>query len=288
MTTKTKGRPLPPLLPVEYCTIGRAARMLDCEVEDLLHWVEIGAINLYLKIDDQNCGVLVLDKNEYQQLATIGDGDGSYKIGLSYIFISQSLDESEFNPETELYCFEVLAIQGLWAVDFNDLEASVFTGNDLFTPYSIYAETTETIDSVSLLDKKSIFFTVDLDSEMEFKISQLHIVKSDLEKLYNAITTGELLKNRFNNTDTSNEMQKKESQRIRSIENNSPKKAMALMSLSEYVLKQANLHPELINRPDTLQTAINKELVKNKIPEIEGGKTLYTAFQVAIPHRKNL
>ncbi|WP_019675883.1 hypothetical protein [Arsukibacterium perlucidum] len=287
MTTKNKGRPLPPLLPLEYCNIVRAARLLECEIEDILHWFEIGAIDLYLKVDDQNCGVLVLDKNEYQQLVTMGEGTESYKIGLSYMFISGPIDESAFNPETEMYYFEVDAIQGLWAVDYNDLEDSLFTGNDSFTPYSLYAETAEIIDSVSLIDKKTIFFTVDLDSEMKFQINQLQVTKTEIQKLHYAITTGEPLKSRFNDASLAMEIHKKESHRQRPMENNSPKKAMALMSLSEYVLKKAELAPELMNRPDALQTAINKELLKNSIPEIEG-KTLYGAFQVAITHRKKL
>lgn len=41
--TETK---LPPLLPLEYCTVERAARLLGCEVEDIYHWHDIGAIKL--------------------------------------------------------------------------------------------------------------------------------------------------------------------------------------------------------------------------------------------------
>ncbi|PHS90867.1 hypothetical protein AAW02_03010 [Aeromonas dhakensis] len=33
-----------PLLPLEYCRIDRAARLFGCEVEDILHWCSIGAI----------------------------------------------------------------------------------------------------------------------------------------------------------------------------------------------------------------------------------------------------
>ncbi|MGL5308004.1 MAG: hypothetical protein ACRC9Y_18060 [Aeromonas veronii] len=36
----------PPLIPLEYCTIDRAATLLGCEVEDILHWSVIGAVNL--------------------------------------------------------------------------------------------------------------------------------------------------------------------------------------------------------------------------------------------------
>jgi hypothetical protein len=46
-----KNQIMPPLLPLEYCTVDRAARLLNCEVEDIYHWLEIGAIDLYLNYD---------------------------------------------------------------------------------------------------------------------------------------------------------------------------------------------------------------------------------------------
>ena len=36
--------------PLEYCSISRAQKLLDCEIEDLLHWHDIGAINLCVKL----------------------------------------------------------------------------------------------------------------------------------------------------------------------------------------------------------------------------------------------
>lgn len=36
--------------PLEYCSIFRAQKLLNCEVEDLLHWHDIGAINLCVKL----------------------------------------------------------------------------------------------------------------------------------------------------------------------------------------------------------------------------------------------
>lgn len=39
---------LPPLLPLQYCRTERAAELLNCKVEDLLHWAAIGVIRLYV------------------------------------------------------------------------------------------------------------------------------------------------------------------------------------------------------------------------------------------------
>ncbi len=39
------------LPPMEYCSLARAQKLLNCEVEDILHWHDIGAINLCLKLN---------------------------------------------------------------------------------------------------------------------------------------------------------------------------------------------------------------------------------------------
>lgn len=41
-------------IPLEYCTPSRAARLLGCELEDIFHWYEIGAIKLFLKLDEDS------------------------------------------------------------------------------------------------------------------------------------------------------------------------------------------------------------------------------------------
>ncbi|MGM1332328.1 hypothetical protein ACS0TW_41875, partial [Klebsiella michiganensis] len=42
------------LPPLEYCSISRAKKLLKCEIEDLLHWHDIGAINLCIKMGKTN------------------------------------------------------------------------------------------------------------------------------------------------------------------------------------------------------------------------------------------
>ena len=36
---------------MEYCSLARAQKLLNCELEDILHWHDIGAINLCLKLN---------------------------------------------------------------------------------------------------------------------------------------------------------------------------------------------------------------------------------------------
>jgi len=35
----------------EYYSLSRAAELLDCKVEDLIHWASIGGVNIYLSIE---------------------------------------------------------------------------------------------------------------------------------------------------------------------------------------------------------------------------------------------
>ncbi|MGR7299268.1 hypothetical protein ACU62B_17855 [Klebsiella aerogenes] len=57
------------LPPLEYCSIARAQKLLQCELEDLLHWHDIGAISLCLKLK-KNRGTLNSALTRNQGLAT--------------------------------------------------------------------------------------------------------------------------------------------------------------------------------------------------------------------------
>jgi len=52
---KQTQQDIPPLLPLEYCRIERAARVLGCEVEDLIHWGAVGSIRLYVRLGWLSC-----------------------------------------------------------------------------------------------------------------------------------------------------------------------------------------------------------------------------------------
>lgn len=41
----------PKLLPLEYCSVERASRLLNCEIEDILHWVKMFSIKACVFID---------------------------------------------------------------------------------------------------------------------------------------------------------------------------------------------------------------------------------------------
>lgn len=48
---------------LEYCDLNRAANLLNCKVADLLHWAEIGAIELCLKFNAFRASIKSIDLN---------------------------------------------------------------------------------------------------------------------------------------------------------------------------------------------------------------------------------
>lgn len=66
---KQPGTGLPPLLPLEYCRLGRAASLLGCEEGDLIHWGSINAISLYVLFSSHSSalgsGICLIHDNQW-------------------------------------------------------------------------------------------------------------------------------------------------------------------------------------------------------------------------------
>lgn len=275
MTAKTKGRPLPPLLPLEYCSIERAAKMLDCEIEDFYHWAEIGAIDLYLIIDAEST-VMTLTETDHKALLLEIDKQNpkksenapsflSVKIGLSCFWISaESLNNIGYDPETELYDLDIDHAKGHWAIEYSELEYSLKNGNKSFTPWALY------VDTVG-----PNFIYIDLCQDLDFKLSQIQIVKRDLEKLYAAITTGEPLANKFNNPEIANERREREKDLNSNPKQDrlTPGKAKAVTALTELALRLAGEDAGLMNNPHKLHRRINELMFEHKANK-DGGYNL--------------
>lgn len=281
MTTKTKGRPLPPLLPLEYCPIGRAAKMLECETEDIFHWAEIGAVTLSVNASFDSLKLIVNNdtRNELTELAKANNNDDfdylTLVINRCVINIKHSeltLTENDRQPVA-------FSSHGIWRIPlFDSLIFAKQEGRN--EGMLLYVSTGK-----GIADKISLRGYPDADGlPIKINISDLVITSDQIQLLHDSITTGKPLANRYNNSEIAAEMTANE----RPPENNTPTKAMALHSLCEYLIKTAKLDPKLINRPDALQTAVNKELLKLGISEIGGIKTLYNAWKLAIPELRKM
>lgn len=291
MSTKKNRRDLPPLLPLEYCSIERAARMLECETEDILHWFEIGSIELMFRFNDHELtGDMLLDRNSLKWFFENGACD----------FFHPLRDQKEgfwwTNPETGLFLtFDLTENLGqleniltnICNDETGDTEtvlANVNVQGFLHIPQQSLINSNRIKSPVRVFEipkaETAIFFHAGIE------VNEIFIDRNNLAKIYSAIISGEQIQPIKDKSETAAKRLAEASSRP--AENNSPKRSLALMSLCEYAIKSARLDPDLFNRPDALTTAINKELAKLGITEIEGAKTLYNAFQVAIPYRKEM
>ncbi|MDQ9127654.1 hypothetical protein RDT67_14570 [Serratia fonticola] len=118
---------------LEYCKIERAANLLNCTIDDILHWAELERIELCIKLYDVKCNVafpigeiksrlkfLLLwlesrDPNHYLKYE-----NECFKMSdLSYIHPGISIDEGlEVLAQAVADCKGIeAAIDGLWAID---------------------------------------------------------------------------------------------------------------------------------------------------------------------------
>jgi hypothetical protein len=273
--SSAKGRKLPPLLPVEYCRLDRAARMLECETEDLLHWAEIKSIDLWLKLDEENCGVIFFGEDVFQNLVKLRDNSNQADVsglvditaGLSTFFI-----ESEYFEDQELENFkddegeigdclpsiEVTIMCGLWAVEFTDIVQRSNKTEGYFIPNVLYSDPT--------VDQR---FIIDLDSEMRFNLADLLITRAELERLHASISSGIPLKSRYNDSEIekiSRAQMQRASNAKAAAERNSAPRAELVLSLLELVLGEES---SLIDNPYALYQRVNKQLREANIIEPE-------------------
>ncbi|HDO1358309.1 TPA: hypothetical protein P2Q89_003827 [Aeromonas veronii] len=103
------------IIPLEYCTIDRAARLLDCEVEDLIHWGSIGAVKLFILFD-------AVDLKTYEVLFPVGQvGNLDLDHGASFIEVDK--EKRITTPSLGTKNFQGRAIiSGFWSVSYSSMQ----------------------------------------------------------------------------------------------------------------------------------------------------------------------
>ncbi|HCI4278517.1 TPA: hypothetical protein NO555_001796 [Klebsiella variicola subsp. variicola] len=164
----------------EYYRIHRAADLLKCEVEDLLHWASIGAIKLYTTFESGS-GVVrflgdginkekrdlknfteahfessLLLRNEFLKMPVISDG-------FSYVFRTEGNQCSEGVLSNHYLC----NFSGLWALPYSAYGIGV-----------LYAFQPRGYDFWPSVNSK-MFISFDMDSPLNFDVNSLFMVKSD-------------------------------------------------------------------------------------------------------------
>jgi hypothetical protein len=139
------------LPPLEYCSISRAKKLLNCEIEDLLHWHDIGAISLCIKVgktngtlkgafqhDQSSNNLYFLNAPNIDELS-ISERSWSRHSKINKIF---KFNDSEANQEAQ-YGIPVtqlklrVSVSGLWYCHTRNLMEILETPEDIITEQRI-------------------------------------------------------------------------------------------------------------------------------------------------------
>ncbi|MBA7848268.1 hypothetical protein HV213_08925 [Klebsiella sp. RHBSTW-00484] len=179
------------LPPLEYCSISRAQKLLNCELEDLLHWHDIGAINLCLKLGKTH-GTLKSairhdmggNKPYFYNASNIDEVSRSERSWSQHSKINTilTLNESEPNLETQygspVTQFKLkVSVSGLWYSHSRNLMEI------LENPENTLSEQRISIISPA---RNVVFchFTPDEDEKPTISLNKLYITNQAIEKIY--------------------------------------------------------------------------------------------------------
>lgn len=179
------------LPPLEYCSISRAKKLLNCEIEDLLHWHDIGAINLCIKMgktngtlkgvfqhDQSSNNLYFLNAPNIDELS-INERSWSRHSIINKIF---KFNDSEANQEAQ-YGMPItqlklrVSVSGLWYYHTRNLMEILETPDGMITEerISIISPATNVL---------FCHFIPDEDERPTITQSKLYITSQAIEKIY--------------------------------------------------------------------------------------------------------
>ncbi|MCE9958558.1 hypothetical protein, partial [Aeromonas rivipollensis] len=182
-------------LPREYCRPERAAELLDCKIEDLIHWAAIGAINFYVNAamameGIKTIGTYLPEEVEPEFVIEPDPMEGEFKFGAAFSFVRAG----GYILSDDGYCrFDAGKIYGFWRVSPShvqhwELEGGIPESDEyslsLFSSFDFCS-------SVYLHDKPDIDITLEVMASFPRLKDNLWLMREDLEKLHQHIHTGE-------------------------------------------------------------------------------------------------
>lgn len=173
--------------PLEYCSFERGARLLGCEIDDLLHLHDIGAFNIALKLD----GLAVKFTVEFEDASKKLDADTIHPILTNKTLEMESStiiynlnDDSIFNFENGFHIKGFAC--GVWYTDFILPELK----NGLI----IEPEFEATLKPVKVRDDVSRALALyEGNTDVEVPFEDLLIMRRDLELIWKSVKTGKPL-----------------------------------------------------------------------------------------------
>lgn len=102
---------------MEYCSIEKAAKLLSCDIDDILHFGAIGAIRLGVYLDEHSCTLQVFKDNEnLVDLFCSPEIDEYPTIIHSIFYVNENEDGYEVD-EDKMYFLLRGATRGFWEID---------------------------------------------------------------------------------------------------------------------------------------------------------------------------
>lgn len=177
------------LPPMEYCSLARAQKLLNCELEDILHWHDIGAINLCLKLNPTRgtLKIAVLSHQEKDVTTTLNPLTSAEEVETfwsphSHIRSILRLDDDIPMVETlrgnTVTQFNVkVSASGLWHPHSRNLMALLETPDDILYENRL---------SMMLPDKPFVYchFIPDEDEYSAISLNRIYITSQAIEKIY--------------------------------------------------------------------------------------------------------
>ncbi|EEP9808256.1 hypothetical protein PP836_003910 [Salmonella enterica] len=168
--------------PLEYCSLSRASRLLGCEVEDLWHWQDIGAIRFSVNLGEgilMKCGVFSPDDRECSLLSE--DEQQTLRVKAQMI-LGQNQRGFRFSPiDKPAYISQ--------AINFDVTCSGVFC----FEKPINKSEPNNWYKSSFIRIEECKYATVFIHGEInarEFHESELLITRGIIEDIYSAIKNG--------------------------------------------------------------------------------------------------
>lgn len=177
------------LPPMEYCSLARAQKLLNCELEDILHWHDIGAINLFLKLNPTRgtLKIAVLSHQEKDVTTALNPLTSAEEVETfwsphSHIRSILRLDDDIPMVETlrgnTVTQFNVkVSASGLWHPHSRNLMALLETPDDILYENRL---------SMMLPDKPFVYchFIPDEDEYSAISLNRIYITSQAIEKIY--------------------------------------------------------------------------------------------------------
>ncbi|MBC5831902.1 hypothetical protein [Vibrio metschnikovii] len=264
--TVIDGAPL--LLPLEYCTIDRAAEMLKVKIEDIHHWRDIGSISFYYlfgrAVDVEGSIYPAIDVDtsltefieQYNENAVIIDSDAMW------------LSASHESKQSTL----------MWDTNY----WSIATNNGPINVKGIATGLWQLARSTSKSRLTGVFYMDGggkerFSADMRLKESNIersvYLIRSDLVKLYRAIYAGETLHNRYNDDEIRQQLKEQEAQEDKGRR---PRTEKAQSDMIKALLAcLPDLNEELERNPSLAPSIMDSYLMKKELNPLNLGENNY-------------